>query len=558
MKCLAKHQLRRYLAELHGKRYSAYKKLKSIVIDYGVAKAIFTRIQGDPHAPPSIMEITIPSSIHGFPQEFLKDKSVVAFTDYIARVLYNVTRRHSRKCGSGYSCFIGIPKPSSRILLRSCVEVGVDNSIILRLYIGLPAKGRRILGDKAKTLLLEVVPEVIKSILKLQSGVDEIKRHIQNYLDQEYLRQWLYREDYLFFIADNSILPRESSLSDKPMANAVPFKSPKTLKVQVRLPSGRVVTGMAVPKGLIVVTGGGYHGKTTLLEAIQEGIYNHVEGDGRELVVSRKYTVIVRAEDGRIVSHVDISSFIGELPIGKDTSDFTSLDSSGSTSMAASISEAIEAGAELLLIDEDTSATNLLYKDNTMSKIIRKEPIKPLSLQIKDIIRKANLGVVVITSASSTFINHADKVILMENYLPIDITEHVKSQRDSELQKTLHYKLPRKRLFYGIKGLEKVRVRGFKITTKYSDGTIFELDLTYYPRVVEKGQVKFIAHVIEKLSNLKKPMEIRKLIDYVNRLVFERGFSVFAKPVPPDLTVADGFDVVWTLNRMYNAIFIQK
>ncbi|HIP63345.1 MAG TPA: ATP-binding protein, partial [Archaeoglobus profundus] len=547
MKYLIKDQLRRYLEKLDGRKYSGYKELKNIIIEYDGAKATFTKVQNDPHAPPSIMEITIPSSIHNFPQEFFENKSVIPFTDYIARVLYSVTKKYNRKCGSGYSCFIGIPKPSSRILLRSCVEVEDGNNIILRLYIGLPAKGRRILGDKAEILLLEVVPEVIKSILELKNRISEIKRHIQNYLDQEYLRQWLYKEDYLFFIADNSILPRESSLSDKPMANATPFKSPNTLKVQVKLPSGKVVTGMAAPKGLIVVTGGGYHGKTTLLEAIQEGIYNHVEGDGRELVVSRRYTVTVRAEDGRIVSHVDISSFIEDLPTGKDTSDFTSLDSSGSTSMAASINEAIEAGAELLLIDEDTSATNLLYKDNTMSKIIRKEPIKPLSLQIKDMIHKANIGVVGIISASSTFISHADKVILMENYLPMDITEHAKSQLENKVENQLHYKLPRKRLFHGIKGLEKVNAKGFKITAKYSDGTVFELDLTYYPRIVEKGQVKFIAHVIRKLSNLEKPIEIRKLIEYVNRLVYEKGFSAFAQPVPPDLTVVDGFDVVWTL-----------
>jgi len=547
-------ELEELLARLNGRRYSAYKRLRNKIIDYNIAKATLTKIQSDPHSLPSIIEVTIPYSSHRIPLEFFKGGRIVPFTDYIARILYTTVKKYCKKCGSGYSCYMGIPKPSPRILRRSCVEVYGEN-LVLRFFIGLPAKGRRILGEKAKILLIDNIIKVVKSIIALRNRINDIRKHVENYMDQEFLRKWLYENNYMFFIGDGSILPRESSLSERPLRKAIPFKSPETLRVQVKLPSGRVVTGMAVPHGLLMITGGGYHGKTTLLQAIQEGIYNHVEGDGRELVVSRKYTVLVRAEGGRIVTHVDVSNLIEKLPSSEDTLDFTSLNSSGSTSMAASIIEAIEAGAEVLLMDEDTSATNLLYKDEIMSKIIPNDPIKPLHYQVREIIGRTNTGIVIVASASSAFINVANNVVLMENYVPKDITSNVKKYGTGELKRT-EFSFPRRRVFHGIKGLKKIRARGFKIVAEYDNGVKHELDLTYYPRIVEKGQVNLIAYIIRKLSKVKEPIMVRELVDCVNKMLEEDFFKI-VKPTPPDLTMVDGFDVVWVLNRMYSAVFYQ-
>jgi len=544
------------LQRIDGMSYSMYRKLRNLVVNYDMAKIIFTKVQSDPHAPPSIVEVIIPSKVHRSSIKFLRPKSQIPFTDYIARILYRVTKKFSKRCGSGYSCYIGIPKPSPRILKRSCVEVE-NGDIILRMYIGLPARNRRILGDKARELFIRNIPGIMDVIITtLHSKVDEIEEHIKCYIDQEYLRQWLYKNNYMFFIADGSILPRESSLSEKPMKNATPFRSPQALRLVVRLPSDKQITGMAIPRGVVVITGGGYHGKTTLLKAIQDGIYNHIRSDGREYVISRKYTIVVKAEDGRIVSNVDISSFINNLPTGEDTSRYSSLNSSGSTSMAASINEAIEANAEVILIDEDTSATNLLFKDEVMSKIITKEPIKPLHTQIRDFVNKTKIGVVIITSASSSFLDVADKVILVESYVPRDITTDIR--RYIAPKSELPYKFPRSREFHGIRGLRKIRAKDYKIVTEYSDGTRFELDLTYYSRIVEKGQVKLIVCIVKKLANLERPMSIPELINYVNELISNKGFSAFIHPVPPDLTTVDGFDVVWVLNRLYNAVFIQS
>ena len=548
-------ELKRLIRSIDGRGYGAYKRLKSLVVNYEIAKLRFTKVQGDPHAPPSIAEVVIPFRTHKLPEDLLKSEYMIPLTDFIARELYKITRSTRRKCGSGYSCYVGVPQPGPWILRRSCAEFE-GRDLVLRFYVGLPARGRRVLGSQAAALLLEGIPKVIKHIMRLRARASEIRDHIMNYIDQEYMRKWLYERGYIAFVGNGSILPRESSISEKPMRGAVPFKSPEALEVTIELPSDKVVKGMALPEGLTVVTGGGYHGKTTLLEAVQEGIYDHVAGDGREYVVSRKYTVLIKAEDGRIVSHVDISSFISRLPSGEDTADYVSLDASGSTSMAASISEAIEAGAEVLLIDEDTSATNLLYKDEVMSELIPDDPIKTLDTQVRDLIRKTGISIAAVMSASSSFLSIADEVIRMRKYLPEDITNLARGSRYSSSQQVA-YRPPKERIFRGIEGLKKLKSSGYKLVAEYASGERFELDLSYYPRVVEKGQVKFIAYIMKKLSTCREPMPVRELVNYINNIVSEKGFSAFVEPVPPDLTEVDGFDVVWVLNRFYRALFTQ-
>ncbi len=552
MRVMSREELRKYLLKLDGKAFSRYKSLRNVLIKYGKISLILTKVQGDPHAPPSYVEVKVSLRHLEVPTKYFSGLGAIALTDYLTRKLYRVLKRSRRPCGSGNSCYLGVPKPSPRILRRSCCEV-INEDLIIRFFIGLPARGRRILGREAINLLLNKVPKAIEEVVDVGSELGSISKHYELLKDQRYLREWLYMNGYVFFVPDGAVLPRESSISEAPKEGAIKFKSPPTLRVEVRLPSGKVVKGMAVKEGVIVITGGGYHGKTTLLEAIQDGIYDHIEGDGREYVVSRKYTVLIKAEDGRLVSNVDISSLIRNLPEGTDTSKFSTLDASGSTSMAASISEAIEAGAEFMLLDEDTSATNLLFKDEVMRKLIPNDPIRTLSELVRDLVRKSGTSVAVVTSASSSFLPVADTVIRMSNYLPEDLSDEVAGRGRGVSSRG--YRLPKKRLFKGIKGLRKVKVQGMKLIIEYLGNGKFELDLKYYPRVVEAGQVRMIAHVIKYLSKPSRPMSIKELINYVNSKFSNEGFKAFSNPVPPDLTEVDGFDVVWVLNRVYKVEF---
>ncbi len=540
---------------LEGRGYKAYGELRGLMVRYGIFRAVFTRVQGDPFATPSILEARTPLARLRVSARLYRGSAAVPFTDYVARRAWREARRHSGRCGTGSSCYLGFPEPGPWILPRSAAEI-VGDELVVRLYVGLPARGRRILGREAERLLTRGVGMVLEAISRLENEVGRIERHVENYLDQEYLRKWLYEEGYAFFVAEGSILPRESSLSERPMKGAVPFRPPEGLAVSVELPSGRRIRGMAVPMGVFLVTGGGYHGKTTLLEAVQQGIYNHVEGDGRELVVSRRSTILLKAEDGRLVSHVDISGFISRLPGGADTKDFSTLDASGSTSMAASIAEAIEAGAEVLLIDEDTSATNLLFKDEYMASLIPNEPIRPLSTLARSLTRSLGLGLVVVSGSSAAFVPCSDRVILVDSYVPAEVTGKAKNLVGRGCRDAL-FRRPRGRVYHGIRGLRRVRARGFKLVANYVDGRKFELDLEHYPRVVEKGQVKLLALMVERLASPSKPLRVSDIPGMVEEKLAVEGFRAFARPVPPDLTYVAGFDLVWALNRMYNAVFSQ-
>lgn len=74
---------------------------------------------------------------------------------------------------------------------------------------------------------------------------------------------------------------------------------------------------MGIPEGVTLIVGGGFHGKSTLLQALERGVYHHIAGDGREMVITRQDAVKVRAEDGRNIEKVNISAFINNLPAKK-------------------------------------------------------------------------------------------------------------------------------------------------------------------------------------------------------------------------------------------------
>ncbi len=551
--------LKKLLRRINGMGYGAYKKLYDVRVVFSEGFTLtITKVQGDPHAPPSIAEVLIPWRLHRVPRKYLRGEEAVPFTDYVVRKLYVVTRSLRRRCGLGSSCYLGIPRPSPRILPRSSCEV-VNDDLVIRFHVGLPASGRRVNASEAVKLLVRDVGRLVKSLLSVREELDDLDKHVMNYLRQERIREWLESNGYVAFIGDESVLPRKASFSEEPMPDAVPFKSPESLRVRIRLPWGEVVEGLGIREGVTVITGGAYHGKTTLLEAIQEGIYNHVLGDGRELVVSRRGTVLVKAEDGRVVHHVDISTFIRNLPSGTRTDDFSSLDASGSTSMAASINEAVEAGAEAVLLDEDTSATNLLYKDVFMSRLLSDDPIRTLSSQVRSMVRVTGVSVIAVASATSTLLGEADNALLMRNYLPHDASrEACEARRHSSTLRT-RYEPPRRRVYAGIKGLVKVKASSFKIVAEYEDRLKFELSLRDNPRIVEEGQVKLLAYAVSRLAGMREEVPVDTLIKRVNESLRREGFKAFAPAthVPPDLTWVDGIDVVWVLNRLPRAVFKQ-
>ncbi len=418
------------LERIDRKGYGAYKDLRG---SYGFEDfdLFIDKVQRDPFAPPSLIRVRTKDN-RFVPALFENPVRRVAFEDFLTRGVERAIRETVRgNRGSGKSGQVQIQRPSQIVLPRSSMVV-TDGYVEARMAVGLPAWGRSVDARAAREMLLDELPEILHSALT-PSGVDSdgARRHVETVEDAEHLRDRLADLGLVAFVADGAILPRESGASDRPLRDgAVPFSSPEEFRVSVKLPNRGEVRGMGIPEGVTLIAGGGFHGKSTLLEALSWGVYDHVPGDGRELVVTREDAVKVRAEDGRSVAGVDISAMIGKLPGGKDTENFSTPNASGSTSQAANIAEALEIGASLLLVDEDTSATNFMIRDERMRELVRKEPISPFIELVRPLHRSMGVSTIVVVGGVGDYLDVADRVILLENYEPRDATGDARMVRE--------------------------------------------------------------------------------------------------------------------------------
>lgn len=426
-----KQVLQQMLFSLDGKGYPAYKDLKGSY-DFGEYQLIIDHVQADPFAPPSKVRILMEHRVAKIPQRLFDTKEKgIATRDFLARTVDQRLRSiHTRGKGSGGSGAILIDRCGQEILERTSVLIH-EKGIEVRLEVGLPAAGRRILGKEAAEIFLEILPQVIGNSL-MYANIDQkaLEAQVTLYLDQNHIREELRKRNLVAFIGNGAILPRESGISDRPMTKgATAFQSPETLLVEMDLPSGGKIQGMGIPRGITLIVGGGYHGKSTLLRALELGVYNHIPGDGREWVITVADGVKIRAEDGRSVEKVNISPFINNLPNGKNTVQFTTENASGSTSQGTNVMEALEAKASLLLVDEDTSATNFMIRDRRMQALVakEKEPITPFVQKIRPLYQELGVSTILIVGGSGDYFDVADLVIMLDEYVPKDVTQEAKA-----------------------------------------------------------------------------------------------------------------------------------
>ena len=419
--------LRQTLYRIDGRGYGAYKDIRGTYQFPDFMLAV-DGVQGDPFAAPSRLRVLIPPASAGLPARLYASASrAIGVSCFLAKAFALCASKLSTRRGSGKSGEIRIEAPGQEVLANTAVQVHGDGTVEARFTVGLPAQGRRVLGRQACGLLLEDLPELVGSSLYARSHpAEELWRHAATNEDAEALREMLAGLGLIAFVSNGSTLPRSSGVDDRPLRgeSVIPFRSPESLRVSFSLPNAGTVSGMGIPAGVTLIVGGGYHGKSTLLRAIEKGVYNHRPGDGRELVVSKADLVKIRAEDGRAVSGVDISAFIGDLPLGQSTRHFSSANASGSTSQAAAIVEAMEAGAGGLLIDEDTAATNFLIRDARMQALVPKEsePITPFIDRVQRLYKEYGISTVLVVGGSGDYLDVADTVIAMETFRPYDVT----------------------------------------------------------------------------------------------------------------------------------------
>lgn len=429
-------ELRSLLNRIDHRGYPAYKDTRGVYQFPGYVLSI-DHVQGDPFASPSKVSVHVNGRTAGFPQELYRgDYQRIALQDELTRQFGRRAEQFAFKAkGSGKSGLISVSHCCQEVLERTACRIDSKNGdIVLRMEIGFPANGRTINARELEKILFDFVPECVKSALFYKNLDAKRLRDIVDLAeDQHYIREKLPEMGLCAFVANGSVLPRESGISSRPMRGGVKFKSPKELEVTMELPHKGIIAGMGIPKGITLIVGGGYHGKSTLLKALELGVYDHIAGDGREYVITDDTAMKIRAEDGRSIKKTDISMFINDLPNGKDTVGFCTEDASGSTSQAANVVESIEAGTSLFLIDEDTSATNFMIRDELMQRVIHRdmEPITPFIERIRELYEGYGISTVIVAGSSGAYFHIADTIIQMDRYVPKDITAYAKKEAES-------------------------------------------------------------------------------------------------------------------------------
>ena len=426
-------ELRSLLNRIDRRGYPAYKDTRGT---YQFPNYILSidHVQGDPFAAPSRLSILVKGRAAGFPPELYdRPHRRIALQDQLTRRFGAAAERFSFQAkGSGQSGLIAVSRCGQEVLERTACRLDPKSGdVLMRFEVGFPANGRTVNAGELGKILFDFLPKCAEQALFYQNiDRERLRAAVDLAEDQHCIREQLPGLGLCAFVANGSVLPRASGVSSKPMGDGVKFMSPKELEVTLDLPRGRRITGMGIRRGVTLIVGGGYHGKSTLLGALELGVYDHIAGDGREYVITDPSAVKIRAEDGRSIRKTDISLFISGLPNGKDTVAFETEDASGSTSQAANVIESIEAGTSLLLIDEDTSATNFMVRDELMQRVIRRdmEPITPFIERVRELYESYGVSTVLVAGSSGAYFHVADTVIQMDRYVPRDITALAKAE----------------------------------------------------------------------------------------------------------------------------------
>nr|WP_206323188.1 ABC-ATPase domain-containing protein [Streptomyces sp. HNM0575] len=548
------------LARLEGASYGRYKSLVGtwrLPGAEGTGETLrLVRGQADPFAPPARVAVRVPAARAGFPAELWG-------TAVRRRALGSFLARRAAEV-AGAERALRIDAGGQEVLERGSCQVSADDgSVTLRFGLALPGKGRRIDARAAQRLMCRLVPEIAGRALRYEAldaaAVDEFVETVE---DSDALRAALPGRGLVAFVADGAVLPRGSGVDDRPASGegVVQFSSPEGLRVTVELPNAGAVSGMGLREGVSLIVGGGFHGKSTLLRALETGIWDHVPGDGRELVVSLPETVKLRAEDGRRVERVDVHAFVGHLPDGSDTTDFSTDNASGSTSQAASLCEAVEAGARVLLIDEDTAATNLMIRDARMQTLVAKErePLTPLVDSVRSLHRDHGVSTVLVMGGSGDYLEVADRVLMMDAYRTSDVTERarevasVPTGRQAEAETfpaVVHRRPDPASLAPESGGRRKVRSRG-------EDALTFgehEVDLRSVEQIADSRQVTGIGLALDLMVRrgyVDGTRTLSEALDLLDGELAERGAGALLAVRDEDFAVPRRFETAAALNRV--------
>ena len=564
-------ELQRELRSINRKSYPAYKGLKG-AYQFPDYQLFIEHVQGDPFAAPSALRIFVPHSKAKFPERYYWDKcSKVALQDALLRRFAEISAKFCYQAkGSGKSGVIQVSHCGQEVLERTACEI-TKEGIHIRFFVGFPANGRTINSGELEKILFVYLPKCVEmSLYHRKVPERETEQVICLKEDQRVIREELKKRGLIAFVANGSILPRQSGNSDLPMKDAVPFQSPKSMEITIQLRHRGSITGMGIRKGITLIAGGGYHGKSTLLEALEKGVYDHIAGDGREFVITDDTAWKLRAEDGRKIKDVDISLFINHLPNGRNTRRFSTLDASGSTSQAANIIEAIEAKSQVLLIDEDTSATNFMVRDELMQRVIQKdkEPITPFLERARDLYEKAGISTILVVGSCGSYFYIADQIIQMDNYCPVDITEKTRKLLKEYKKPGCEaegFALPseKRSISFGSSVVRRKNYRGTGMVEEHEKLKVMgreslmlgkeQLDLRYLEQLADREQTQTLGYLLKyaKEQYSGKTTDLTALMESLIRKLEKEGIGSVSgqKEIPAGMAMPRRQEIYACFNR---------
>ena len=514
--------LKSLLKNIDRKGYPAYKNTQG-TYDFGTYFLSIDHVQGDPFASPSKLSIHVKGRSAGFPASFYDTKyKQVALCDHLTRLFYQALSKISfRAKGSGKSGLFSVSKCGQQVLERTACTIDPSNGdISVHFEAGFPANGRTVNARELDKMLFGLLPDCVSSSL-FYKNIDQKMLESVIYLseDQHTIRKNLSSMGLVAFIADGSVLPRESGISQKPLRNCVKFQSPDTYRVSFELPHQGMITDPTAMK--------------------------------------------IRAEDGRSITNTDISMFINNLPNGKNTVSFDTEDASGSTSQAANVVEAMETDSSLFLIDEDTSATNFMIRDELMQRVVLRdqEPITPFIERIRELYERYGISSIIVAGSCGSYFHPADHIIQMDQYIPKDITTAAKdAAKDFPMVSLPEKKHPDPcfdRCFNAGNHLKKER----KIKMKTLGKDAFSInkdtvDLRYVEQIADTEQTTALGYALlyAKLHLMDGKKDLCAVADELMQIIETKGLSALldSKYVKSNLAMPRKQEVMAAMNRYRN------
>lgn len=564
-------ELRNVLKQIDHKGYPSYKQLRGI---YRFPEYLLgiDHVQGDPFAAPSKVSIHVAGAQAGLDKDLFDTREKKrALEDHLLRGFARQIREFSFQArGSGKSGLMSVSTPGQEILERTACQIDPSTGdIIVRMEIGFPANGRTVNSRELEKILFDFLPVCVKKSLFARSlDAAKVRSVTELAEDQTYIRQQLKERGLVAFVANGAVLPRESGVSSRPMKGAVPFQSPKEMEIELDLPRRGKLCGMGIRRGITLIVGGGYHGKSTLLKALELGVYDHIAGDGREYVITDDTAMKLRAEDGRSVKQTDISLFINDLPNGRDTSHFSTEDASGSTSQAANVVEAMEAGSRVFLIDEDTSATNFMIRDELMQRVVHREmePITPFVERVQELYEKEGISTVLVAGSSGSYFHKADCIVQMNRYKPVEITGLAKKEAqafplpagDVPVAGQPDYnRIPKTDSRFGADGRVKMKTLGMDGISINRD----TINLRYVEQLADTEQLTALAHLMKymRMQVFDGKKTLRTAVEETMRVLYNKGWDGICRSgtLPGNLALPRAQEIFACVNRWRELGFLK-